>query len=145
MKFRQYAFQARRLVLFALLPAIVAGVLAYVYTKHQAKTYQATSVLLVQQSSSPLNGVISSGTDVQQSLPPAAPGPQMLTSTNRVLAPADDQAMQKKWVGYRIEQHQITAAQPQISGSSQLISVSVNDRNPERAADAVDALCKAFI
>ena len=66
MNLSQYAYLARRWILLALLPAVVACLLTYVYTARERKVYQATATLYVQQNSNPLGAP--SNVDVQTSL-----------------------------------------------------------------------------
>jgi len=61
-----YTFEIRRWVIFAILPALLVGALAYERTAHQPKTYQATATLYVAAQDASTSGV-AGNTDITAS------------------------------------------------------------------------------
>jgi polysaccharide biosynthesis transport protein len=141
MSLTRYWFQLRRWALLAVLPALVVGVLGYAYTKHEPRTYQASTTLYIQPASNPLD-TSSSVVSTQASLIVAPTYLQMIT--NPVLARAVNRMMAAKYPGYRLQIHTVSASQPPGT-VTQLLTITVGDVVPARAADAANALAKAFI
>lgn len=139
---RQYSYHIRRWTLLAMLPALLIGALTYLYTARKPKTYQATAILYVQQSAN-LTGSAGGGTDVQTSQAVVPTYTQMITDP--VLAPAVDRIMEQRYPGYHLEAHGGARASQSPGTSTQLISVSVSDTDPGRAAAATNAVARAFI
>lgn len=136
MNFRRYLHQARRWVIFAVLPAIAVAVVGYEYTAHQPQTYSATATLYVNQAS----GTTPGGADIQTSEALAPTYTQMIASP--VMAPAVDHLMAKRYPAYRLG---LVAATQPPGLNTQLIDVSVTDTDPARAAAAANTLAQAFI
>jgi len=137
MTWKLYIHQARRWVLLAILPGLVLGALFYWNTNRQPRTYAATATLYVQQAAAGAGGpsaVVDVG--VSTLLAPTYASlinqPEVYNAANRLMAP--------RWPGYQITG--ITTDQP---AQTQLIQVTAADTNPQRAADAADALARAFV
>jgi polysaccharide biosynthesis transport protein len=139
-----YLHVARRWVIFAILPALVAGAAGYVLAKHQPKVYQSSAILYVQQ---PDPGSLTPGsTDIYTSTAVIPTYAQMITSP--VIARAVDRAMSKQYPGYALESHSLSVGgvgtapnQP----TTQLMSITVTDSKPTRAAAGANAAADAFI
>lgn len=137
-----YLRYARVWILIAVIPAIIAGALGYVYTKHQPRTYAATSTLLVQQSV--VSGATISG------IPDPIGSAQLAQTysqlaTQQVVAQAADKLLAKQYPGYRVEDHGLSSNANNLQGQSPLITLSVTDALPVRAANAANAVATAFI
>jgi succinoglycan biosynthesis transport protein ExoP len=133
--------QARRWVFLVLVPALIVGSLAYVYTKHQPQVYQATATLYVQQASGTTGGGVIS-TDIPGSTLLAQTYSQMITDP--VILTAADRALATKYPGYHLKSGEVSTVRSQHA-STQLIGVTVDDTIPTRAAAAANAVAKAFI
>lgn len=135
-----YLYYARKWGGLVLLPALVFGVLAYVLTSQQTKQYQAGATLYVQQASA---AGAPGSTDINGSSLLAPTYSQMIT--NPVLAQSVDAALAARYPHYHLQPAQMSAQQQITQQQTQLVTVSVTDSNPQRAADAVNALAAAFI
>lgn len=141
-----YLYQGRRWLLAAVLPALLAGILAYGWTARQPKTYRATATLYVlpQQTTSLLPSTSDVG--VFQSIPTYT---SMIQSP--VVARAADAALQASYPGYRVEKHKLrvdggwTTAAGIVMQNTSLLNIAVDDTVPQRAADAANAVGNAFI
>jgi len=139
-----YLHQARRWVLMAILPAVLVTLASYLYTKHEPKTYQTSAILYVQQPES--GGTVPGATDIYGSQAVIPTYSQMITSP--VIAQEVDRAMAPKYPGYRLEGHGLSVGQSGSLASqpnTQLMSVTVQDTVPSRAAAAADAVARVFI
>jgi succinoglycan biosynthesis transport protein ExoP len=138
-----YLHLARRWLVIAIVPAILAGAAAYALTARQAKIYEATVVMYVQQPTNPFS-TYGTGTDVQSSLQVAPTYTQMLSGNKDVLAPMVNADMRPRYPGYNLAQHTLTASQPSTA-LSQLVYLSITDTNPMRAAAAANTAANAFV
>lgn len=141
MTFRLYLHQARRWILLAVLPAAIVGSLAYLYTHHQPKVYQASATLYVEVATSSTSGA-PGGTDIGSSISLVPTYAQMITEP--VIESAVDRAMAHSYPGYRVEDHGVKVSQPAALQDTQLITVGVTDTIPVRAAAAATSMVNAF-
>lgn len=137
MTWRLHLLRIRPWLLFAVLPALLVALGSAAYTSRQPKQYTATSELYVQQTSSAATGT---AVDIYASQALAATYARMVT--NGPVLQAANLLLQKKYPGYSLAAHPITAT-AQIS--SQLMDISLTDTNPQRAVDALNALTASFI
>jgi non-specific protein-tyrosine kinase len=133
---------ARLWVLIAVFPAIAAGALGYLQVRSQPKTYSASASLYVQQPASSgvgISGVqdIYASSQLAQTYSQLAVQPVVQAEADRLLA--------KQYPGYRVEDHGLQSAPINLQQASPLIVLSITDTIPKRAADAVNAVSKAFI
>jgi polysaccharide biosynthesis transport protein len=138
-----YTYEIRRWVLFAIIPALLVGALAYIRTAHDPKTYQATATLYVAAQDASTSGV-SGNTDItaSQQLVPTysqlASLPVVQDEVNRSLA--------AQYPGYSVHGLSVGSSGSAGTGTqTQLINLSVSDTNPVRATDAANAVGKAVI
>lgn len=136
--------QARRWILYAVLPAILVAALGFVYTAREPKTYQTTTVLYVQVPAS--DAAVPGTTDVSASQAVIPTYSQMITAP--VTAQAVNRVLVARYPGYRLSTHNLTvggsnplAAQQQ----TQLMTIAVTDTNPVRAAAAANETARTFI
>ena len=133
--------QARRWALIAGIPAIILGVLVYAYVGRQPRTYAATATLYVEQASNTGSYIpgLASPYESQLLVPTYS---QMIMDP--VLAPTVDRMMARRYPGYRLEAHSVSSTHGTTT-DTQLVSVTVTDAVPSRAADAANAVASAFI
>ncbi len=137
-----YLRYTRLWILFAVLPALVAGALGYLNTRAQPKTYNASASLYVQQPTQ--SGIGVSGVqDLYASSQLAQTYSQL--AVQPTVEAAADVLLAKKYPGYRIEDHGLQSAPASIQQQTPLIILSLSDTVPKRAADAVNAASRAFI
>jgi succinoglycan biosynthesis transport protein ExoP len=145
MNIELYLYNARRWALWAVLPALLVAVAGYFYTRHEAKTYQTSTTLYVQEPNS--GGGVPGSTDIFTSEALIPTYSEMINSP--VIATHVDTALATKYPGYRLENHGLTAgglgSLPSQGVSTQLMNVTVTDTMPARAAAAADAAARAFI
>jgi len=138
---------ARRWILVAVIPAVLVAMLGYARTASVPKTYQATAVMYVQKSTSPGQGG-GGAIDVYASTALASSYSQMVGYG--VIARRASRLLANKYPGYQVggvssqQTGQGTQALTQ-QASSQLVTVSVADTQPQRAIDAANAVVTAFI
>jgi non-specific protein-tyrosine kinase len=134
---------ARTWILLAVIPALIAAAAAYVITKRVAKTYSSSAAMYVQQSTPTGNGV-SVLPDPNASAQDAAIYTQLITQP--VVEQGADQILAKRYPGYRVEAQPVTANTLNLQQQqAPLITVSVTDMLPQRAADAANAIAASFI
>ena len=135
-----YFRYARLWTLVAIIPAVVAGYFGYQHAKKDAPIYTASGVLYVQQPASSATGPV---TDVGTSVQLAQTYSQMITQPR--VAAAADQILNKTYYGYHVEKHDLVSALSSVQPQTPLITVSVTDTNPWRAALAVNVVARVFI
>ena len=136
--------QARRWVLYGILPAIVVGLGGFLYTAREPKQYETSTMMYVQQPGS--DTTVPGSTDVYTSQAMIPTYSQMISAP--VVASAVDLAMAAKYPGYRIEAHGLKVGNAGILSAqqqTQLMNITVSDTVPRRAADAADAVARVFI
>lgn len=137
-----YLRYARLWILCAVLPALAAGALGYLTTKAEPKTYQTSASLYVQQATQ--SGIGISGVqDLYASSQLAQTYSQL--AVQPIVEAAADRLLAKKYPGYRLEDHSLQSAPANVQQQTPLIVLTVTDTNPRRAADAVNAVSRAFI
>ncbi|HZS93706.1 MAG TPA: polysaccharide biosynthesis tyrosine autokinase [Chloroflexota bacterium] len=130
-----------RLWLFvAILPAIIAGAFAYQQTKKEHPIYTASGVLYVQQPAAASNGPVA---DIGTSVQLAQTYSQMITQPR--VAVAADRILNRTYYGYHVEKHDLRSTLSNVQLQTPLISLSVTDTNPQRAALAVNVVGRVFI
>lgn len=134
MELRRYAGLALKWLWLLVLGTLVAGGVAYQVSRVQAPVYQAQLQLMVNQTQS-ANGPDYSSVLASQNLTQTYA--QLITS-KRVL----DAAYQKVGLGAT---DQTSTATAQVVRSTQLVSLSVEDTNPQRARDVATAIAEVFI
>ncbi len=138
---------ARRWALVAVLPAVLVALLGYARTASQSKSYQATAVMYVQKSTSSGQGG-GGAVDVYGSGLLAGSYSQMVSYG--VIARRASRLLANKYPGYHVggvssqQQGQALQAVTQ-QATTQLVTVSVTDTQPQRAVDAANAVVTAFI
>lgn len=137
-----YLHHLRRWALLAVLPGLVAAGLTYGYTTHQRKTYQASTVLFVQQAQSTTPGAVGS-TDVQSSQQLAMTYAAMIVDPT--IARQAERSLAKKYPGYLINYSASQNVQKSAQQNTQLFVVTVTDAVPTRAMDAANAVAQIFI
>jgi len=138
-------YQLRRWALFAVIPALLAAALSYLYVRHQPEIYQASATLYVQQAQAGGTGV-SAQTDVGGSVQLAQGYSQMIS--DRVIALSADRQLDRMYPGYRVEDHNVQGQAPAQAGAqpnAPVVQVTVTDTIPERAAAAANEVATAFI
>lgn len=135
---------ARTWIGLALVPALLAGALGYFLTNRQAKTYQASASLFVQQST-PNGAGVSALPDIFTSSQYAITYSAL--DTQPVVEQAADKLLAKKYHGFQIETDGVSSSAGDLQQQNQvpIISLSVTDPLPQRAADATNAMTTAFI
>jgi capsular exopolysaccharide synthesis family protein len=129
-----------RLAIFALVPALIVAVVTYVIVGREPKVYNATATLYVSLSAAPNT---SAGTiDVLTSTQLVPTYIQMIKAP--VITSVVNQQMARQYPGVRSGIRSVTVSQPQGT-NTQLITISVSDTIPGRAAAAANALANAFI
>ncbi len=128
-----------------MVPAVLVALASYFYTAHEPKVYQTSATLYVQEPDT--GGGVPGGTDIYTSEALIPTYSEMISLP--VIAVDVDKALAKKYPGYRLENHNLTAgglgSLPSASASTQLMTVTVTDTNPVRAAAAANAASSAFI
>ncbi len=118
--------------------------LVYLYEHHVPRTYQTSALLYVQD---PGNSTQPGGTDVQTSQALIPTYSQIFVSP--AITSAVDATLAKTYRGYRIEAHDLkvqgVTTTPSAPLNTQLMSVSVTDTIPQRAAVAANTAARAFI
>ncbi|HZT97146.1 MAG TPA: polysaccharide biosynthesis tyrosine autokinase [Chloroflexota bacterium] len=140
-----FLHHARRWVAFAIIPAVVLALLAYLYEDSVPKTYQATAVLFVQESSTAIGtGGIQPTTQDSEQLAAAYTqlinAPVIINNVQHLLA--------SRYHGFKVSHDQITAASSQSSTAQQnglQISISAVDTNPGRAEAVANAVGYQFV
>lgn len=143
--FHHYLRYARLWVLIAVLPAILAGLLGYERTAREAKTYDASVSLYVQQPTQSVVG-ISGVPDLSASSQLAQTYSQL--AIQPIVAQAADKILWKHYPAYRVEDHALRSEGTSLQQQQQLsplIVLTVTDTVPKRAADAANAVGAAFI
>jgi len=141
---RLWTYQARRWLLYAMLPAVVIGTLAVVYASHEPNTYQTSVVLYVQVPAA--DAAVPGSTDVYTSQAIIPTYSQMITAP--IIARVVDHAMATRYPGYRLEAHDLKVIGPQTLTSqqqTQLLTVTVTDTDAVRAAVAANTAARSFI
>jgi capsular polysaccharide biosynthesis protein len=137
-----YLRYLRLAILFALIPAVVAGATGY-YRGHQGTpTYSASATLYVQQSAQGTLGSsgipdVGSSTALAQTYASLATQPIIQRNADRLLA--------KKYPGYRLEANGLSSSTGTLQQQTPVIVLTVTDTIPRRAADAANAASQAFI
>lgn len=148
MNFRLDPRQIMRYVALAWLPALLVGALAYLYVAQQPKVYNATATLYVQQANNSAGGA-PTGIDISGSTQLATSYAQMVTEP--VVLRTAENSLRNKYPGYHIAS--VTAVQGSAGGVnttgvpspvSPLISITLSDSVPARAADAANAVAVAY-
>ncbi len=133
-------YQGTRWVVLAIVPAILLGVVGYLYGDRQARTYQATATLYVQQSSQTGSGLVGN-TD------PFSSGQLALTYSQMITDPTIERAASRSlastYPGYVIGG--VSSSQQAGTQNSQLFSESITDSDPVRAAIATNTVAAVFI
>jgi len=139
-----YLHQVRRWALLAILPAALVALVTYGYTVREAKQYDTTAILYVQQPST--GSSVPGSTDVITSQALIPTYTQMIGSpviTNQV-----DRVMKSSYPGYRLENHSLKVAAAGTLATqlnTQLLNITVTDIVPARAAVAANSVAHAFI
>lgn len=138
-----HLYQARRWLLCAVLPALLVAAAAYVHTGSEPKVYQASATLYVQQPSSDTS--LPGSTDIYSSQAVIPTYTQMIGSP--VIARAVDHAMAHHYPGYDLGAHdlKVGGAGPGATQGTQLMTVTVVDTRPGRAAAAANTVATSFI
>jgi len=132
----------RRWALVAIIPAVLMALIGYARTASEPKTYQATAVVYVQKSTSSGQGG-AGAIDVYASNLLADSYSQMIGYG--VIARRASRLLANKYPRYQVGgvSSQQKGVGPQ--SSTQLVTVSVTDTQPQRAVDAANAVVTAFI
>lgn len=144
MNFGLYFYQIRRWVLFALAPAFLVLLAAYFYEHHLPKIYQTSTLLYIQV---PGDQTQPGSTDVYASQALIPTYSQMIVSP--VITQAVDKDLSTRYPGYAIEAHTLKVtglgSTPSAPVNTQLMTVTVDDTIPARAAAAADTAATEFI
>ncbi len=132
MELRQYFYLFRRWAWLVILGGILGAAGGYVYSLYQTPVYQTATRVMV--SSSP-NGMASNSYAVYGDQQLAQTYVQLLTTQ-----PVLDGVAEA--LGYPVSARQITAQQVQ---SSPIIRITVEDPNPQKAADIANSLVQVLI
>ncbi|HEX6509227.1 MAG TPA: polysaccharide biosynthesis tyrosine autokinase [Chloroflexota bacterium] len=144
MNFGLYLYQIRRWVLFAIAPALLVIVATYLYEHHLPKQYQTSALLYVQV---PGDQSQPGSTDIYTSQALIPTYAQMITSP--VVTQAVDRDLAKLYPRYAIESHGLKVAglgsTPSAPVNTQLMTITVTDSIPSRAAAAANTAANEFI
>src|SRR5437868_2351323 len=108
MNIRLRLFQARRWMVWVIVPTLLVSVLGYMYAARHPKLYTSTATLYVSLPSSSYNGM--PGTEDVYMSQMIAPTYQRMIVSPAVLALAD-KSIQQVYPGYFIEGHGVSADQ----------------------------------
>lgn len=135
LKLSVYLHHARRLALFALLPAIVVALLVAVIDGAQPKQYQATSTLYVQQAGSAASGLaqnIAAANEFATLMQPS------------IVAPDINRLMHKRYPGFYLDYKSYSTSVPKIDNIP-IFFVQYQDGDPRKAQAAANTAAQVII
>jgi len=141
MNLEPYRYQIRRWIMFAILPAILVGLLEYARVAQQPKQYSATAILYVQH---PVGSAADpSGNDVA-SVEAIMPTYAAMIESPVILGAAG-QRMVKRFPGHGIGGVSVSSGNPAGTASTQLMDITVTASDPNLAAAGANVVARVFI